>query len=284
MQRLCSVAFVMVVGCSAGTPESENLSSLARGGADDAGGALVPTTETLGTYIALGDSITDRGGLGPFFYDGLRDDLTKKYPGLKYMHGGKGGAVTDVYRSGKGGGKPTLKAQIAALGSTYPGTVLISITIGGNDLQAHALEAIQDAQDNKNRLGPVKEELKEHLTSQLGELMRPGRLGSGKVYVVIANVYDFTDGQGNFGKLRCPPYTDLTPEVATAIFAGWNAAMETAVDDAQATLYDLHAHFSGKGLNFKPDVWYHTDCIHPNAAGHEAIRKSLYQTVTGESL
>jgi lysophospholipase L1-like esterase len=292
MRRLFSVALVFLVGCSSGTQQANNGDDGGGAAGDDAGsnpgpgpsGPLVPSGETLGTYIALGDSITDRGGVGPFFYDGLKDDLTRKYPGLTYVHGGKASAITDVYASGKGNGRPTLKAQIALLTSAYPGNVLVSITIGGNDLQAHSVEAIQDAQDSKNRLGPVKEELKQHLDAELGELLTPGRLGSGKVYVVLANVYDFTDGQGNFGKLGCPPYANVRPEFEKAAFADWNAVIAKSVSDAKATLYDMHANFDGKGLNFKPDTWYHTDCIHPNAAGHEAIRKSLYKIVTGESL
>jgi hypothetical protein len=58
----------------------------------------MPTMDSLGTYIALGDSISDLGGTGPFFYDLLLNnddttypaqkghDLSTRFPGIRYDH------------------------------------------------------------------------------------------------------------------------------------------------------------------------------------------------------
>src|SRR5947209_9914494 len=88
----------------------------------------------FGTFIVLGDSISDMGGNAPFYYDLLNADLAAKYPGLMYVHAAQAGAITDAYANGPLPAAPTLKAQIDGLGHSYPGDVLAVITIGGNDL------------------------------------------------------------------------------------------------------------------------------------------------------
>ncbi len=49
----------------------------------------------------------------------------------------------------------------------------------------------------------------------------------------------------------------------------------------RGVLYDMHADFMGDGF----DVWYgRVSCIHPNAKGHDAIRRSIWKLVTGETI
>jgi len=254
------------------------------GGGGGGGGGMLPSGTQLGTYIVLGDSISDKGGVAPFFYDQLKTDLTAKYPNLMYVHAAQGGAITDDYSDNKPspGTRPLVKTQIAGLANNYPGDVLVTITVGGNDLVAHATEAIAGSDSS------VRSELAAHLDAELGELTMPGRLGSGKVYIVLANIYDFSDGMGDFFTLGCPPYANVNAMKDAAGFAAWNGVMSDAAQKAKATLYDMHGDFQGHGLNYKtsnPDlVWYNTDCIHPNAKGHDAIRRSIYKMVTGQAL
>src|SRR5947208_8525220 len=106
-----------------------------------------------------------------------------------YVHVAQNVAITDGYSDMSG--LPTLKNQITMLGKSYPGDVLVVITIGGNDLQSHATKAISGTDDT------VRGEFGTHLDAELGELAMAGRLGTGKVYIVLANIYDFTDGMGN---------------------------------------------------------------------------------------
>jgi lysophospholipase L1-like esterase len=256
------------------------------GGGTDTGtggnaGPLLPADAKLGTYIALGDSISDRGGTGPYFYDLLSTDLQAKFPGLTFVHAAQQGAITDVFSDNQPSDAPLLKTQIAGLGSSYTGDVLVSITIGGNDLNAHALAAIS------NTDAPLRGELDSHLAAELAELTTPGRLGSGKVYIVIANIYDFTDGQGDFATVMCGPGVNISPTATKTSFGAWNTVISTNIDKVGGKLYDMHADFTGHGYNNpdKAQVWYDSSsCIHPNALGHDAIRKSIYTLVTGDTL
>jgi lysophospholipase L1-like esterase len=251
------------------------------GGGGTGGVGIVPPGSTLGTYIVLGDSISDRGGTGPFFYDQLNTDLTKKYPGLMYVHAAVAGAITDTYSDNIPAGAPLLKTQIAGLGKTYPGDVLVTITIGGNDLNAHAVKAIGGTDD------AVRTEFGQHLDAELGELAMPGRLGTGKVYIVLANIYDFTDGMGDFATVKCGPGANVQPTRDQTVFTAWNGMTSGSLQKVSGTLYDMHANFMGHGYNNTDTtmVWYDKNsCIHPNAAGHDAIRRSIYKIVTGEDV
>jgi len=251
------------------------------GGTGGNAGPLLPADAKIGTYIALGDSISDRGGTGPFFYDLLNADLAAKYPGLVYVHGAEQGAITDVFSDNQPSGAPLLRTQIDSLGSSYAGDVLVSITIGGNDLNAHSIAAIT------NTDADLRAELDAHLAAELGELATPGRLGSGKVYIVLANIYDFTDGQGDFATVMCGPGVNISAAAVATGFGNWNTVLATNIAKVGGALYDMHADFTGHGYN-NPDttqLWYDpASCIHPNTKGHDAIRRGIYRVLTGESL
>jgi lysophospholipase L1-like esterase len=243
----------------------------------------------MGTYIALGDSISDLGGTGPFFYDLLLKnddatypalkghDLTNRFPGITYDHRAIAGSITDNYVNGPLVG-PTLKSQIDLLGKSYPGDVLVTITIGGNDLSEHSLAVVGGTD------GPARMEFEQHLTDELAELTAPGRLGAGRVYVVLANIYDFTDGQGDFATVLCGPPVNMPAAQDAAVFGAWNGAMQRTIQQVGGISYDMHADFMGHGFS-SADVWYdRVSCIHPNAKGHDAIRRSIWKLVTGESI
>jgi hypothetical protein len=257
----------------------------APGTGGNAAGPLLPADAQVGTYIALGDSISDQGGVAPYFYDLLKSDLEAKFPGLMYVHGAQQNAITDVYSDGQPAGAPTLKAQIAALGNNYPGDVVVSISIGGGDLNAHSLQAIS------NTDASLRAEFDAHLADELGELTTAGRLGSGKVYIVVANIYDFTDGMGDFATVGCGPGVNISPTAVQTGFGNWNDVLATNAGKLGAGLYDMHADFMGHGYNNpdKSQLWYDastdpTVCLLPNAAGHDEIRKSIYKILTGDAL
>lgn len=282
--------FVLAAACggSSSTPGSTV------GGDQGGGSGTKPAGAgfTFGTYIALGDSISDRGGVAPYFYDlFLKNDdatypafkgkdLTTRYPGIQYVHGAVAGSVTGPYTDPSTKNAPKLTDQVAKLGSAYPGDVLVTITIGGNDLSDHAPDAVlnQDAND--------KTQLAQNLAAALGELTKPGRLGSGKVVILETNIYDASDGKGNWrsgGGAKCPPY-DTGADVDTKVFAAWNQVVESAIGNAAGdTKIDLHAVFNGHGFN-SSDNWYYSDCIHPNAKGHNELRREMWRVLTGETV
>jgi lysophospholipase L1-like esterase len=281
-----TLAFLLLVaGCSS----SNMMNGVGGGGSDDGGGGggggggMTLQPANYGTYIALGDSISDRGGVGPFFYDVLAQDLMSKYPNLTFVHAAKAGAVAGTYSDGAAAGMPSLKTQIDGLGTSYSGDILVTITIGGNDLNSHAQAAILMT-DQQARM-----DFAQDLADDLGELTKPGRLGSGKLQIVMSNIYDFTDGMGDFNTVKCGPGINLSSARDTTAFMNWNGVMATAASAAGATIYDMHSDFNGHGYNAAADqVWYAGGdavlCIHPNTKGHDEIRRSIYKIVTGESL
>jgi lysophospholipase L1-like esterase len=215
-------------GNNSGNPSGNNPD----GGSSNNGGANGITSAKIGTYIPLGDSISDLGGTGPFFYDLLLKnddttwpafqghDLTTRFPGVMYDHRAIAGSITDTYLNGPLVG-PTLKSQIDLLGNNYPGDVLVTITIGGNDLNGHSLAAIGGTD------GPARMEFQQHLADELAELTMPGRLGAGHVYVVLANIYDFTDGQGDFATVLCGPPDNIGATQDDAVFTAWTSERPT---------------------------------------------------------
>ena len=288
----------VALGCSGGSTTTSSSTSPdggGPGGQADAGttdDAAPPVTANakLGTYIALGDSISDRGGVAPFFYDLLLKnddaaypgwkgkDLTTRYPGIQYVHGAVAGAVTGPYTDRAAGSAPKLTDQIKKLGSAYPGDVLVTITIGGNDLNDHAGDAVTNVD------GPDKTQFTANLQAVLAELSTPGRLGAGKVYIVEANIYDASDGKGNWltGGPRCPPF-NTGPKLDLQVFDAWNGIINTAITATpNDTLLDIRKLFDGHGFN-SADNWYFTDCIHPNAKGHHHLRREAWRAVTGEA-
>ena len=125
-----------------------------------------------------------------------------------------------------------------------------------------------------------------HLDAELGELMTAGRLGTGKVYVVLANIYDFTDGMGDFATVKCGPGANVSAATDQMAFAAWNGVGQTSATTAGGTIYDMHADFNGHGYNNtdrRRSGTTRRSCIHPNAAGHDDIRRSIYNIVTGEN-
>lgn len=288
---------------ASGTPAANaDAGSGSQGGdgaaAGDDGGSPAPapappsgaSMTSIGTYIVLGDSISDRGGAGPFFYDLLYEnddatyptwkghDLATRFPGIQYVHAAVAGSITGAYGDALTAGAPLLSDQIKGLGSSYPGNVLVTITIGGNDLNDHAGDAVTGLD------APDKQKFAANLKADLDALTAPGRLGSGKVFIVEANIYDASDGQGDWktGGPRCPPY-NVAGSQDTMVFSAWNQIVASAIAAYPGvdTPLDLHTLFAGHGFN-STDDWYYSDCIHPNQKGHQELRREAWRLVTGE--
>jgi lysophospholipase L1-like esterase len=282
-------------GGGSGSSSSGGSGSSSGGAGTDSGIPIGPPAgdgAKYGTFIVLGDSISDGGGEAPFFYDLLfknddatypaykGHDLSTKYPGITYVHKAIAGSVTDLYDDEQGQKIPTMASQIAGLTSNYPGDVLITITIGGNDLNYHSYYAIsqQDA--------PYRTELTNHLQTELGELTKAGRLGSGKVTILEANIYDASDGKGNWQSGgHCGPNIDVDGKLEVQGFSNWNAIISQEITSTQGIAHplDLHALFNGHGFNSN-DMWYVADCLHPNKKGHHMLRSAYWQMLTGEAI
>jgi lysophospholipase L1-like esterase len=147
---------------------------------------------------------------------------------------------------------------------------LATVTMGGNDL----LAAYGDATAARRAISTVVDNGRLVLAS-LRSLM-----GS-EAPIVVATVYDPSDGSGDAGRLGLPPW----PEALTLV-AELNRALRMLAEDHQALVADVHARFLGHGLAAgdptqpaaRPpdrDLWY-CDLIEPNAWGASQIRAAFW--------
>ena len=150
---------------------------------------------------------------------------------------------------------------------------LATVTMGGNDLLAAygdttaAGRVIRTVVDN-GRL----------VLAGLRDLMGP------EAPIVVATVYDPSDGTGDAGRLGLPPWPQALDRLAEL-----NQALRALAAAHRALVADVHARFLGHGLAAgdptqpaarPPDraVWY-CDLIEPNAWGASEIRAAFWQAL-----
>lgn len=227
-----------------------------------------PSPFTPASLVVLGDSIGDGGGQPPFYYNLLRADLEAEFgPGFQYVNNAQSGSETDA-----------LLNQAKSLPKQLPGPVAVVITSGGNDMKA-ALPQILGGLD-----GPLKQQVAANIDAALAELLAPGRFGPGvEVRVFEGNVYDASDGEGNYSEGNCAFGQGLPPIPTDMYFDSWNGAIRDAVLAREQTPVEMHMHFYGHGYNNPPN-WYAGDCTHPSTLGHDQLRRLFYYQITGEML
>lgn len=260
---------------AAGAAGTAGAAGGAGGGTAGMAGAL-PTQ--FGTYIELGDSISDKGGNGPFFYDLFFQNDDAAYPAWAGMDlKTKFGVQQHVHGSKAGAESIDMPGQVDKLPTSLPGPVLVSITIGGNDVQSNAADIVQ------GKDGPARDKFRARFQQFLGKLKEPGRFGAGvEVYVLEADIYDPSDGQGNFAEAKCPGILAIFPKQPTDGFIkNWNDIVVEEVSKAGIVL-PAHDTFYGHGISNKTDGWYNADCIHPNKRGHHEMRRLFWKTLTGK--
>jgi lysophospholipase L1-like esterase len=150
---------------------------------------------------------------------------------------------------------------------------LATVTMGGNDL----LAAYGDTTAARRAIAAVVDNGRLVLAS-LRALM------GAQAPIVVATVYDPSDGSGDAGRLGLPPW----PE-ALALLAELNRALRALADEHQALMAEVHARFLGHGLTAgnpaqpaarPPDrgLWY-CQLIEPNAWGASEIRAAFWTTL-----
>ena len=222
---------------------------------------------SLGSLVVLGDSISDGGGQPPYYYALLRDDLDAYYGGIEYVNNAESGSETG-----------DLLGQVNGLPNSLPGPVAVVITSGGNDMKS-AIQQIVIGAD-----GPARTAMQGHVAAALDALLAPNRFGAGvEVFVFEGNIYDASDGAGDFGAHDCAFGGGLPAIPTDPIFDNWNGAIAETVTSKGQTNVDMHAWFYGHGYASSPN-WYAGDCTHPSTVGHEELQKLFHWHITGEML
>jgi lysophospholipase L1-like esterase len=171
-------------------------------------------------------------------------------------------------------------------------TTLVVMTVGGNDLFSlvedyHAGIAIEELW--------VQVENEVQLLRDAVTLLRTDKSTfPGEMFVVFANIFEFTDGMGNVD--TCPGAASLgyvydlsAPELVEMIRYYEEEYMRIAVD-TQADMVFMGEGFCGHGYNaddptgpcYREDdreLWFDLTCFHPNDLGHAGIAEMMLSTV-----
>src|SRR5262249_23445343 len=162
-----------------------------------------------------------------------------KYGNIAYQNKAQSGSTTQA-----------LVSQINSLPAVLPGPVAVVVTSGGNDMKAALVQVIL-GQD-----GPAKMQMDANIKAALDALLMPGRFGAGvQVYVFEGNIYDASDGAGDFGMHNCA-FGKGVPAIPTdPFFNAWNGVILNEVQAHAEVQVDMHAYFYGHGYKSVPD-WY----------------------------
>jgi lysophospholipase L1-like esterase len=148
-----------------------------------------------------------------------------------------------------------------------------TVTMGGNDL----LIAYGDTTAARQAIGTVVANGRLVLAG-LRALMGP------EAPIVVATVYDPSDGSGDAGRLGLPPWPQ-----ALELLAELNRSLGALAAEYGALVADVHARFLGHGLATgdpaQPEprpsnrgLWY-CGLIEPNAWGASEIRAAFWETL-----
>jgi lysophospholipase L1-like esterase len=229
-------------------------------------------------YAALGDSMSiddyaggpGRGAASLLWRNRDRDfpawasrDLTSRDPTARLVLLASDGATSATVAGEQLG-------RLRRLGSV---PTVATVTMGGNDL----LVAYGDARAARRAITTVNDN---------GRLVLGGlrALMGADAPIVVATVYDPSDGSGDAGRLGLPPW----PE-ALALLVELNRVLWALAEDHRALVADMHARFLGHGLAAgdptqpaaRPrdrGLWY-CRLIEPNAWGASQIRASFWEAL-----
>jgi lysophospholipase L1-like esterase len=229
----------------------------------------------FGAYVALGDSMSiDRypdldhserqrtplpaTGLGAASLLARNDDvvwpefsgrdLVTRHPGIECRLLAADGATTET----------VIASQLETIAALDPrSATLITLTAGGNDLLA-----LLGASESEGRAG-VRQ-----ILENLEAIVAATRKHLPRATVLVANVYDPTDGTGDLEstRLRAREMRWLDD---------FNAGVERLCHARETRLIDLHRHFAGHGRSAPAhDRWYWSgSLIEPGVVGASEIRR-----------
>lgn len=161
---------------------------------------------------------------------------------------------------------------------------LVIITMGGNDIASIAKDGIDNVP-----IGVLMAEAEAFvglMRDAVEWFTAPGRFPNG-VYVVFANVYEYTDGTAEFAS--CPQSVAAgfdgewsDPQALIDMMLWINEQYMAIAADTGVDMLFLQETFCGHGFNHDDpsspcyrgsgnDNWFDATCIHPDPGGHEAL-------------
>ncbi len=170
-------------------------------------------------------------------------------------------------------------------------TTLVVMTIGSNDLMS-LTEGFNEGKSH-DELWAETYEYMDLLRESVAWIKEEGRFENG-VYVVFANLYEYTDATGDMGS--CPAanlagFGDAITDPALEEMVLWamEEYMSIAVDTQSDMLFLLET-FCGHGYNHDDEngrcyrgadaeLWFDLTCIHPNDIGHDVITDMFLSVV-----
>lgn len=235
--------------------------------------------------VFLGDSITV--GTPPtlpadFYRSRLEKALEKKFGSLEKKSCAAWGAKTnDLLDNDK-------QLQQCFPNATESKRTLVVMTMGGNDIHSWAKDKITSA-----KAMTEAQTTADNLRAAIEWLKAPGRFTNG-VYVVFANVYEYTDTSGDLSSCPTASLAGMSgqyTEGTEAIVKLQEQYMKVAVDTKTDMMFMLE-HFCGHGWNNDDSTlqcyrgpnaprWIDATCIHPNPEGHEQISTQFMKIVDG---
>ena len=122
------------------------------------------------------------------------------------------------------------------------------------------------------------------IQAALDLLLAPDKFGPGvEVHVYEGNIYDASDGAGDYDAGGCNFGAGLPAIPTDNFFMAWNQVISDQVCAHGQVLADMHGYFYGHGYKSSPNR-YAPDCTHPSTIGHDQLRRLFYQKITGETL
>lgn len=169
---------------------------------------------------------------------------------------------------------------------------LVVMTIGGNDLSSLTQAAIDGAPEAE--LWAQTEAFVQKLTDAVAWIKEPGRFPNG-VYVVFANMYEFTDGTGTVESCDVSGLAGFdepvpSPEQLAEMVIWANEQYARTAVDFDVDMIFLLEDFCGHGFQRDDprspcyrgpgqDGWFDVTCIHPNPTGHDHLTEMFMAVV-----
>jgi lysophospholipase L1-like esterase len=170
---------------------------------------------------------------------------------------------------------------------------LVVMTMGGNDVSSLAQDAIAGVA--LPELTATVEEFVGLEREAVEWLKEPGRFPNG-VFVVFANIYEFTDGTGDVMSCDVSGLAGFdqpvpNPAELTDLILWANEQYMSIAVDTQSDMLFLLETFCGHGFGNEDPAspcyrgpgtprWFDLTCIHPNPEGHGVIADNFMSIVT----